>query len=167
MNFKIAPLWWPVVLLLSPNLIPVLLVKYFAYVRNRRRVESVNMKRLDAATPLELPEADYMRLSVLVDWKSEEVYIGDAGVSYFIVTNFGSLLFDVGHGPENKALLTNAKNMGFSLDAAQGPYGGAGGRKKEGSYYTRSALPREAAEPDAENMLPSGQGLVWGVWRPN
>lgn len=119
MNFKIAPLWWPVVLLLSPILIPVLLVKYFAYVRNRRRVESVNMKRLDAATPLELPEADYMRLSVLVDWKSEEGYIGDAGVSYFIETNLGSLLFDVGHGPENKALLTNTKNMGFSLDAAQ------------------------------------------------
>ncbi len=119
MNFKIAPVWWPVCLILSPVLIPVMLVKYVVYLHNRKRVSEVNAGKLEAATRLELPEVDSLRLSVLVDWKKENGFRGDAGVSYFVETNLGTLLFDVGHGPENPTLATNARKMGFNIESAQ------------------------------------------------
>lgn len=155
MNFKIAPMWWPVFLLLAPILIPVLSIKYVAFQRNRKLAEENNAKKIDDAPRLELPEVDFVKLSVLVDWKTKEGYLGDPGVSYFIETNLGSLLFDVGHGPENPTLTENAKNMGFHFESVQAVaishlhkdhMGGlAAARKKE------VAIPEELWNPSYQN----------------
>ena len=119
MNFKIAPQWWPILLLSSPVLFPLLVIKFFLFLRNRRLASGHNAERVQNATPLGMPEVEYVRLSVLVDWKKKRGYLGDAAVSYFLETNLGSLLFDVGHGPENPTLTVNAKKMGFDMEAVQ------------------------------------------------
>jgi 7,8-dihydropterin-6-yl-methyl-4-(beta-D-ribofuranosyl)aminobenzene 5'-phosphate synthase len=52
---------------------------------------------------------------VLVDGKAEDGFLEDAGVSWLFRTDRGSLLFDVGFGPERPALAHNAEKLGVTL----------------------------------------------------
>jgi 7,8-dihydropterin-6-yl-methyl-4-(beta-D-ribofuranosyl)aminobenzene 5'-phosphate synthase len=63
---------------------------------------------------LDMPELDFLELTVLVEWQAEKGFIGDAGVSYLFRTNMGTLLFDVGFGPTRPALAHNAAKLRFS-----------------------------------------------------
>jgi 7,8-dihydropterin-6-yl-methyl-4-(beta-D-ribofuranosyl)aminobenzene 5'-phosphate synthase len=56
-------------------------------------------------------------LTVLVDEKTKDGFRGDPGVSYFVKTDLGALLFDVGFGPDSPTLCHNADklNVDFSM----------------------------------------------------
>ena len=116
MSFRISPLWWPFLAGTSP------LVALFLFGKNRRyranliKVAARNQDRLRQAEPIDLPELDFLELTVLVEEKTEDGFLGDAGVSYLFRTDRGTLLFDVGFGPERPALAHNAAKLDVKLD---------------------------------------------------
>ncbi|MCF7824097.1 MAG: MBL fold metallo-hydrolase [Candidatus Marinimicrobia bacterium] len=116
MSFRISPLWWPLLGLSSPIILPFLAFKNKRFKKNRDIASDLNKSRLDNADAIELPELDFLELIVLVEEKAETGYLGDAGVSYLFRTNLGTLLFDVGFGPERPALAHNATKLGVHLD---------------------------------------------------
>jgi 7,8-dihydropterin-6-yl-methyl-4-(beta-D-ribofuranosyl)aminobenzene 5'-phosphate synthase len=115
MKYRIPPRWWPVLALASPVLAPLLLIRNRKFKKNRTRAEMVNRERMERAEPLDLPELDFVELTVLVEWKVEDGFLGDAGVSYLFRTDQGSLLFDIGFGPQTRTLAHNAQKLGVSL----------------------------------------------------
>jgi 7,8-dihydropterin-6-yl-methyl-4-(beta-D-ribofuranosyl)aminobenzene 5'-phosphate synthase len=98
--------------------VPWLLVRNRRFQKNRAQATELNRERIGQASPLDLPELDFLELTVLVEWKAEEGFMGDAGVSYLFRTNLGALLYDVGFGPTRPALTHNAERLGFHLDQA-------------------------------------------------
>jgi len=112
----ISPLWWPVVAALSPVLVPTLAVRHRTFRRERDRARDENRRRIDGAAPLELPSLDALALTVLVEERCQPGFLGDAGVSYLLRSEQGTLLFDVGFGPERPALGHNARRLDVSLD---------------------------------------------------
>lgn len=116
MAFRISPLWWPVMTAASPVLVPMLLRKNGRFKKNLTRANELNQERIERAEPLELPKLDFLELTVLVEEKTQEGFLGDAGVSYLFRTDQGSLLYDVGFGPTRPAMAHNAAKLGFTLD---------------------------------------------------
>jgi 7,8-dihydropterin-6-yl-methyl-4-(beta-D-ribofuranosyl)aminobenzene 5'-phosphate synthase len=119
MSFRISPVWWPVLAVASPAIAPWLLVRNRRFQENRTRAAKRNRERIDRAEFLEMPALDFLELTVLVEWKAEKGFIGDAGVSYLFRTNLGSMLFDVGFGTTRPALTHNAAKLGFTLDQVE------------------------------------------------
>ena len=113
MTYRISPIWWPVLAVGSPVLIPFLLKKKKAFEKTVVTARELNEARLNKAEPLPLPELDSMELTVLAEWKAEEGYKREPGVSYLFRTDRGSLLFDLGFGP---ALDYNATKLGLAPD---------------------------------------------------
>jgi 7,8-dihydropterin-6-yl-methyl-4-(beta-D-ribofuranosyl)aminobenzene 5'-phosphate synthase len=116
MSYRISPAWWPLLGLSSPVLFPMLLVKNRRFKQNIRKSQEVNSERMERAEPLEMPQLDHFELTVLVEQKVEPGFLGSPGVSYLIKTEQGSLLFDLGYGPEMPALVHNATKLGFKMD---------------------------------------------------
>jgi len=116
MSFRISPVWWPVLAVASPVIVPWLLIKNRHFRKNRTRAAELNRKRISMAGPLEMPELDFLELTVLVEWHTREGFIGDAGVSYWFKTDLGSMLYDIGFGPTRPALSHNAAKLGFNPD---------------------------------------------------
>ena len=116
MLFRISPFWWPFLGIASPIILPFLAVKNSRFKKNSTDAFNLNQERLRNAESLELPELEFLELAILVEEKTEGDHLGDAGVSYLFRTDQGSLLFDVGFGPERPALAHNAAKMGVSLD---------------------------------------------------
>jgi 7,8-dihydropterin-6-yl-methyl-4-(beta-D-ribofuranosyl)aminobenzene 5'-phosphate synthase len=116
MSYRISPAWWPLLGLSSPVLIPMLLVKNRRFKQNIRRSQEVNKERMDRAESLEMPQLKHFEITVLVEQKVEPGFLGAPGVSYLIKTDQGSLLFDLGYGPEMPALAHNAIKLGFKMD---------------------------------------------------
>ena len=116
MAFKIHPQWWPLLAVISPVLAPMMAVRNRRFKKNRERVKEVNLERINKAKPLNLPELDYMDLTVLSEWAAEDGFMGEPGVSYLFRTDQGSLLYDVGFGPSHPTLLHNATRLGVGLD---------------------------------------------------
>lgn len=118
MTFRISPVWWPLLGAASPLLAPVLLKKNRIYRENIERSQILNNERINSAVGMNLPELDFLEITVLVEEKTKDGFLGDAGVSYIFKSNLGTLLFDVGFGPERPALLHNANKIGFRMDMA-------------------------------------------------
>ena len=116
MSFRISPVWWPVLAVASPVIVPWLLVRNRHFQEDRARATELNQERINQAEPLEMPELDFLEMTVLVEWKAKEGFTGDAGVSYLFKTELGSMLYDVGFGPTRPALTHNAAKIGFNLD---------------------------------------------------
>ncbi len=116
MSYRISPAWWPIIGLSSPVLFPMLLVKNRRFKQNIRKAQEVNKERMQRAEHLEMPQLDHFELTVLVEQKAEKGFLGAPGVSYLIKTDQGSLVFDLGHGPEMPALAHNATKLGFKMD---------------------------------------------------
>ncbi len=153
MSFRVSPKMWPVLALASPVLIPWLVSKSLRFARGRAAAEKQNAERLAAARPLELPRLERLEITPLVEQFAEPGFEGDSGVSYFIETELGALVMDVGYGPANGVLTHNAARLGRTLDDAQAlvishlhldHMGGL-----EGQRNRKVALPPEfaAAEP--------------------
>ena len=116
MSFRLSPIWWPVLVVASPIIVPWLLAKNRRFQKESGNVAKLNQNRINQAQPLEMPELDFLELTVLVEWKAKEGFIGDAGVSYLFKSELGSMLYDVGFGPTRPALTHNAAKLGFNLD---------------------------------------------------
>jgi len=119
MAFRLSPVWWPVLAVASPVIVPWLLIRNRHFQEDRTRAAELNQKRISQAEPLEMPELDFLELTVLVEWKADEGFIGDPGVSYLFKTDLGSMLYDVGFGQTRPALTHNAARLGFSLDQVE------------------------------------------------
>jgi len=119
MSSRISPVWWPVLAVTSPVVVPWLLIRNRRFQENRTRAAELNQERVSQAEPLEMPELDFLELTVLVEWKTREGFVGDAGVSYLFKTELGSMLYDVGFGPTRSALAHNAAKLGFHLDQVE------------------------------------------------
>jgi 7,8-dihydropterin-6-yl-methyl-4-(beta-D-ribofuranosyl)aminobenzene 5'-phosphate synthase len=115
-SFRVSPAWWPVLALASPVLVPWLAIRNRRFQKDCARVSELNQERISRAGSLDIPELDFLELTVLVEWKSEAGFIGDAGVSYVLKSNLGAVLYDVGFGPTRPALTHNAAKLGFDLD---------------------------------------------------
>ena len=116
MASRVSPVWWPVLAVASPVIVPWLLIRNRRFQKDRTRAAELNQERISQAEPLEVPELDFLELTVLVEWKAQEGFLGDAGVSYLFKTELGSMLYDVGFGPTRPALTHNAAKLGFHLD---------------------------------------------------
>jgi 7,8-dihydropterin-6-yl-methyl-4-(beta-D-ribofuranosyl)aminobenzene 5'-phosphate synthase len=116
MSFRISPLWWPILAVASPVIAPWLVVRNRRFQENCIRATELNKQRISQAGPLEMPELDFLKLTVLVEWKAREGFMRDAGVSYLFKTEFGSMLYDIGFGPTRPAITHNAAKLGFRMD---------------------------------------------------
>ncbi len=116
MSYRISPVWWPVIALSSPVLLPMLFIKNGRYKKNIIKSHRINNARMERAQPLEIPQLESFELTVLVEQKVDNGFWGAPGVSYLIKTNLGSLLFDLGFGPDNQVFTHNAKKLGFRVD---------------------------------------------------
>ena len=103
MSFRISPAWWPVLAVASPVIVPWFLVRNRHFQGDRTRAAELNQERINQAESLEMPVLDSLEMTVLVDWKTREGFIGDAGVSYWFKTELGSVLYDIGFGPTRPA----------------------------------------------------------------
>ncbi|MDY6853580.1 MAG: MBL fold metallo-hydrolase [Thermodesulfobacteriota bacterium] len=116
MSFRVSPVWWPILTLASPLIVPLLLIRNSHFRKGCTLAAEVNQKRISRAEPLDMPQLDLLEFTVLVEWEAKEGFIGDAGVSYFFKTELGSILYDVGFGPTRPAFTHNATKLGFSRD---------------------------------------------------
>ncbi|THB76881.1 MAG: MBL fold metallo-hydrolase [Desulfobacteraceae bacterium] len=116
MTLRISPLWWPGLALSSPVLVPWLYKRNRLFRQNIEKADRLNHKRINEASLLDLPELEYLDITVLVEWYAKDGFLSDAGVSYLFKTNMGALLMDVGFGPERPALSHNAEKLGFHID---------------------------------------------------
>ncbi|MFT5702345.1 MAG: 7,8-dihydropterin-6-yl-methyl-4-(beta-D-ribofuranosyl)aminobenzene 5'-phosphate synthase [Desulforhopalus sp.] len=116
MSYRISPAWWPIIGLLSPVLFPWLFVRNRHYKHDITKSLRINKERIERARPLELPQLEKFELTVLVEQKADKDFLSAPGVSYLIKTDLGSLLFDVGYGPEDPSLAHNAKKLHFKMD---------------------------------------------------
>jgi 7,8-dihydropterin-6-yl-methyl-4-(beta-D-ribofuranosyl)aminobenzene 5'-phosphate synthase len=95
MVFRLSPLCWPVLAVASPVLVPKLIARNRRFRESCRRAEAINRNHMRQTKPLDIPEVEFLELTVLV----EERFLGAAGVSYLLTTDRRSLLFDVAFGP--------------------------------------------------------------------
>ena len=116
MSFRVSPVWWPILALSSPVLLPMLFIKNRRFKQNVKKALALNEERIEKAGKLALPELTRFELSVLVEQKTEQGFLSSPGVSYLIKTDQGSLLFDLGYGPESQVLASNAEQIGFSME---------------------------------------------------
>ena len=116
MAFRINPLWWPILALVSPIVAPILVARNGRYRDNLARADESNRRRLEWSKPLDLPELEFLELTVLVEWEAEQGFLRDPGVSYLLRTDKGSLLFDVGFGPERPTFAHNAERLGIDFE---------------------------------------------------
>ncbi len=100
----------------SPIIVPFLIAKNRRFKKNLKHAVELNKDRIRRAEPFDLPELNFLELTVMVEEKTEKGFLGDAGVSYLFRSDQGSLLYDVGFGPERPALAHNAAKLGIKLD---------------------------------------------------
>ena len=93
-----------VVAVASPVLVPLMLRRNQVFAENRTKAEGLNRSRIDEARRLALPPLDSLEITVLSEARTSEGFLGEPGVSYLVKTSEGSLLFDVGFGPQMLAV---------------------------------------------------------------
>ncbi len=154
MSFRISPAWWPFLAVTSPVMVPFLMLRGRRFKKNILLADELNRQRIDRVQPFELPELDFLEMTVLVEEKADDGFIGDAGVSCLFRSDRGTLLFDVGFGPERPALTHNAAKLGITLESADAlcishlhpdHMGGMKASKKK-----RVILPEELGNPDGK-----------------
>ncbi|WP_419658519.1 metal-dependent hydrolase [Desulfosarcina variabilis str. Montpellier] len=116
MTRRIALWWWPLFVLASPVLIPFLVIKLAIFKNRQAKARQINQKRMSTADKLDLPLLETLELTPVVEWERKDGFHGAPGVSYLFRTDQGTLLFDVGFGPEDGVLAHNAKLKGISWD---------------------------------------------------
>ncbi|MDP8223160.1 MAG: MBL fold metallo-hydrolase [Candidatus Lernaella stagnicola] len=116
MSARISPLWWPVMVLGSPILVPLLTAKTVTFRRNVKSSRIANQARRSAMVKMDIPPVDTFRWTVLVEQRTRPGFLGDAAVSYLLETDAGRTLLDVGFGATTKALAHNAAKLDFTID---------------------------------------------------
>ncbi|MGC8643710.1 MAG: MBL fold metallo-hydrolase [Isosphaeraceae bacterium] len=119
MAVRISPLWWPLWALSSPVVATKMLRHAPVFRGNCMQARALNTQRIDSALRLDLPELDFLELTVLVDEKTRDGFRGDPGVSYLIETDRGVVLFDVGFGPDSPTLAHNLAKLDKPLSRVE------------------------------------------------
>ncbi len=120
MTHRIHPVAWPGLSITAPLWAPWLLLKNARFARSKEQAHRRNEQRLRDATPLGLPHATSLEITVLVDERARPGFLGQEGVSYILKTEFGKLLMDVGFGPASGVLSHNAARLDFSWEGIAG-----------------------------------------------
>lgn len=115
MTRRISPLLWPMLAVGSPLLIPWLMARNQGFKRDQALAQTQNRERIQQAAPLDLPELDSLELTPLVEWERAPGFEREPGVSYWLKSEQGDLLYDIGFGPQMGGLEHNSKKLGFSL----------------------------------------------------
>jgi len=111
MKFRISPGWWPVMAAASPVLTPYLIHQARRFYEGRRKAAAINEERISRAKEIDMPEIEHLEITVVLDHRHEEGFLGDAGVSYLLKSEKGSVLMDVGFGPERPSMRHNLKRL--------------------------------------------------------
>jgi 7,8-dihydropterin-6-yl-methyl-4-(beta-D-ribofuranosyl)aminobenzene 5'-phosphate synthase len=106
--------------MLAPVLAPWLAYKHAQFRKNQAKAQKLNQKIAETFKPLELPELEFVEITVLVEEKARSGFSTDPGVSYLIKTDLGSVLFDLGFGNTTKTLKANAKNLNADIGQVSG-----------------------------------------------
>jgi len=120
MKFPVPPAWWPALALLSPVLVPYLLVKSRRFRAGQKRAAEENRERLGEARALELPALESVEVTVVVEHRAEDDFRSAAGVSYVLASDRGRLLVDVGFGAQDGTFLENWQRLGLAMDDLAG-----------------------------------------------
>jgi len=115
MSFRISPAWWPVLVPAVPVAAPLLFLRNQRFRKNQATALKHNGDLILRTGRVDLPELEFIELTVLVEEKTAPGFSGEAGVSYLFRTDQGSLLFDLGFGAEGQALVPNIQKLGISL----------------------------------------------------
>ena len=116
MTLRVSPVWWPLLAVASPALAPMMALRHRTFRANRDRASEVNEQRIARADKLAIPAVQSLNLQVVVEERAAPGFSREAGVSYLLTTELGSLLFDVGFGPQKKTLGDNATQLGIRLE---------------------------------------------------
>ncbi|WDP88488.1 MAG: MBL fold metallo-hydrolase [Desulfobacter sp.] len=119
MKYRISPMWWPALAVASPLLVLMLIMKSRRFSQNIEHARTANRQLMSQALPLALPELDYLEMTILVEHRHRAGFGHAPGVSYFLETDQGSLLFDLGYGDEDPALEQNIEKTGVDLSMAE------------------------------------------------
>nr|WP_319490351.1 MBL fold metallo-hydrolase [uncultured Desulfobacter sp.] len=161
MSRRISPAWWPVFALASPVLFPLLFIKNRRHKQNVEKSQSLNKRRMENAGVLELPELEQFELTVLLEQHAAPGFLAAPGVSYAIKTDRGSILFDLGFGPEMLALAHNAAKLNFKLDQVDALVISHLHPDHMGGFKAfrnnRIAMPREWGKPDGMVCFTPGE----------
>ncbi len=115
-----SPVWWPALAWAAPALAPFLAWKEVRFRSELGAAAARNERRTGAAAPLDdLPELEFIDLTPLVEYEHAEGFLGDPGVAYWIRTDRGSVLMDVGFGASRPSLAHNAARLGFTLSQVE------------------------------------------------
>ena len=157
MTFRTSPLWWPLMAALSPVLVPVLLAKNLRFKENQKQAVRVNQERIGKAKHLDLPALKSIELTVLMEWATQEGFIGEPGVSYLFKTDQGSLLYDIAFGPDRGSLDHNVEKLRVSfkdIDALAISHlhpDHMGGVKAFRSKEKKVSAPEQLGSPDGKS----------------
>lgn len=115
---RIFHLWWwtsylPALIISSPIILPYLFLKNYQFKKRIQRTNQQNNIRINSAVPFEIEEIEFLNLSVIVDFYFQEGYKGNPAVSYYLETNKGSLLMDIGFGNQNPVFSFNVNKIGL------------------------------------------------------
>ncbi len=116
MGFRVAPYWWPLLAVASPALVPWVMSKNRRFKGNRERAARANQERIEAAEPLPLPALEKLELTVVSEFEHEDGFMGEPGVSYLLRTDRGSLLYDIGFGPQHTTFANNFSLLGLRME---------------------------------------------------
>lgn len=120
MAFRVSPVWWPALAVASPVLVPWMMSKRHRFQENREKAEQMNEERIRAAGPLPMPALERLRLTVVCEHEHVEGFRGEPGVSYFLRTDEGSLLYDIGFGDQYPTFRTNTSRLGLTMEDVDG-----------------------------------------------
>ncbi len=113
MKDKIHPLWWAVLALASPAILPYLYYKNESYKLCIDNIGRINQQRIAEAEELDLNKIENFSLTAVVEAKSDEDFKTEAGISYFLETDNSELLFDIAFADESKAFAENFNKLGL------------------------------------------------------
>ncbi|SDM29412.1 MBL fold metallo-hydrolase [Halarsenatibacter silvermanii] len=95
MNFRIHPFWWPLLVVLSPLIIPYLLLKYRYFQKNKKKAMETNRAKISRAEPLQLQTAEQVEITVITEGKSKPGYKSEPGISYLLETENNKIIYDL------------------------------------------------------------------------
>lgn len=111
MKYKIHPLWWPLLILSSPILLPYLYYKNESYSLCTDNIDKINKQRIQQTNELELLELKNINLTAVVDAKAEANFVSEAGISYLLETARSNILFDVAFADQSSTFNNNFKKL--------------------------------------------------------
>lgn len=111
MKYKINPIWWPLLFLSSPLLIPYLFYKNESYKMCAEKVDYFNNERIEKAEKLDIAEVESLKIKAVVEAKAETDFMAEAGISYYLETEKSKILYDIAFADESPIFAHNFEKL--------------------------------------------------------